>query len=126
VHELFRGSRLTRKHHSLLWEVHFHIQFVDRHPILEVAIEPVGFLDQHDADERVRLKIGDHFVESDAAGLLCSLDVDIFLRDREAIFCCVFLEQLQLRRDREAFLLLFFRGDARIDHRLLAGGIGGG
>ena len=33
----------------------------------------------------------------------------------------VFLEKLQLRRDREALLFLLFRGDSGINHRPLAG-----
>ncbi len=74
----------------------------------------------------MRLEIGDHFAEGGAAGLLGGLNVHIFLRHREAVDGRIFLEQLQLRRDREAFLLLLLGGDAGIDHRLLAGGIGGG
>ena len=85
VHELFRGARLARQHHAFLREVHFHVQFVDRHPILEVAIEPVGLLDQHHADGRMRLQIGDHLAEGGAAGLLGGLHVDVFLRHREAV-----------------------------------------
>ena len=123
VHELFRGSRLARQHHAFLREVDFHVEFVDRHPVLEVAIEPVGLLDQHHADGRMRLEIGDHLAEGGAAGLLGGFNVDVFLRHREAVRRRVFLQQLQLRRDREAFLLLFLGGDAGIDHRLLAGGI---
>ena len=124
VHELFRGSRLARQHHAFLREVHFHVEFIDRHPILEVAIEPVGLLDQHHANGRMRLEIGDHLAEGGAAGLLGGFNVHVFLRHREAVRRRVFLEQLQLRRDREAFLLLLLGGDAGIDHRLLAGGIG--
>lgn len=74
----------------------------------------------------MRLEIGDHFAEGGAAGLLGGFNVDVFLRHREAVGGGIFLEQLQLRRDREAFLPLLLGGDAGIDHRLLPGGIGGG
>ena len=73
----------------------------------------------------MRLEIGDHLAEGGAAGLLGGLHVHIFLRHREAIRRRIFLQELQLRRDREALLLLLLGGDAGIDHRLLAGGIGG-
>ena len=115
----------ARQHHAFLGEVHLNVQLVHRHPVLEVAIEPVRLLDQHHADGRMRLQIGDHLAEGSAAGLLGGFDVDIFLRHREAVRRRVFLQQLQLRRDREAFLLLLLGGDAGIDHRV-AGGIGNG
>ena len=67
----------------------------------------------------MRLEIGDHLAEGGAAGLLGGFHVHIFLRHREALRRRVFLEQLQLRRDREALLLLLLGGDAGIDHRLL-------
>ena len=102
------------------------VELVDRHPILEVAVEPVGLLDQHDANQRMRLEIGDHFAEGGAASLLGGLHVHVFLHDRKAVGGGVFLEQLQLRRDREALLLLLLGGDAGIDHRVATGGIGDG
>ena len=114
----------ARQHHAFLGEVNFDLKLVDRHPILEVAVEPVGLLDQHHADGRMRLEIGDHLAEGRAAGLLGRLHVHVFLHHRETVGRRVFLEELQLRRDREALLLLLLRGDAGIDHRLLAGGIG--
>ena len=54
----------------------------------------------------MRFQIGHHIAESGAAGLLGGFHVHIFLRHSETIGGGVFLEQLQLRRDREAFLLL--------------------
>ena len=70
--------------------------------------------------------LGDHLAESGAARLLGGFDVDIFLRHRKALRRRVVLEQLQLRRDRETFLLLLLGGDAGIGHRLAASGIGNG
>jgi hypothetical protein len=108
---------------ALLGEVDFDLQLVHRHPVLEVAVEPVGLLDRHHPDRRMLLQIADHLAEGGAAGLLGSFNVHIFLGDREALRRRVFLQQLQLRRDRKALLLLLLRGDAGVDHRLLAGGI---
>jgi hypothetical protein len=99
-------------------------QIVHRHPILEVTVESVRLLYQHHADGRMCLEVGDHLAEGDAAGLLGGFNIDIFLRHREAVRRRVALQQLQLRRDREAFLLLLLGRDAGIDHRLLAGGVG--
>jgi hypothetical protein len=39
-------------------EVHFDVQFVDCHPILEVAIQPVGLLDEQHPNGRMPLQIG--------------------------------------------------------------------
>ena len=80
----FSEERDPRQHHAFLGEVHLDVQLVHRHPILEVSIKPVRFLDQHHADGRVRLQIGDHLAEGSASGLLSGFNVDIFLRDHEA------------------------------------------
>ncbi len=58
--------------------LHFHVQRVHRHPILEVAIERFGFLDQHHANGWMRLEIDDHFAERGAACLLRGFNVDVF------------------------------------------------
>jgi predicted acylesterase/phospholipase RssA len=58
------------------------------------------------------------------AGLLGGLHTHIFLYQNEALRRRVFLQQLQLRWDREALLLLLLGGDAGIDYRLLADMIG--
>ena len=87
------------------------IQLVDRHPVLEVAIEPVGLLDQDHPHVRMRPQPGHHLAEGAAAGLLGGLDVHILLRHGEALGGGVVLEQLQLRRDRVALLLLLLGGD---------------
>ena len=84
VHEFFGGPRLTREHHSFFRKVDLRIEFVDRHPILEVAVEPIGFFDEDHAHVGMRPQPGDHFAEGGAAGLLRSLHVHIFLRHRQA------------------------------------------
>ena len=85
VHELLRGARLARQDDAFLGEVDLGVEFVDRHPVLEVAVEPVGLLDQQHAHSRMRLQPGDHLAEGGAAGLLGRLHVHIFLRHREAL-----------------------------------------
>jgi len=76
---------LARQHYALVHEVDFHVELVDAHPVLEVAVEPVGLFDQERADAGMRLEMSDHFAEAGAARLLCRLDVDVFLRDREPL-----------------------------------------
>ena len=65
----------------------------------EVAVEPVGLLDQHDAHGGMPLQIGDHLAKRGPAALLGGLHVHIFLRHHEPVGGRVFLEELQLRRD---------------------------
>jgi hypothetical protein len=122
----FSEDRDSRDSTTPFGEVHFHVQIVHRHPILEVAVEPVRLLDQQHADGGMCLEISHHLAEGGAARLFGGFDVDIFLRHREAVRRRVVLQQLQLRRDREAFLFLLLGGDAGIGHRLAAGGIGNG
>src|SRR5215471_3424705 len=71
----------------------------------------------------MRPEIGDHLPKSGAAGLFSRLHVDILFRDRETVRSRVLLQQLQLRRDREALFLLLLRGDAGVDYSLLTSGI---
>ena len=73
------------KDHAFLREVDLGVEFVDGHPILEIAIEPVGFLDKQDANGRMRLQIRNHLAEGSTAGLLGRFNVHIFLRHREAL-----------------------------------------
>ena len=81
-----------RQHHALLGEVDFDVQLVHRHPVLEVAVEPVGLLDKQHVHRGMRPEIGDHLAEAGAAGLLGSLHVHKFLRDGETLRCRVLLE----------------------------------
>jgi hypothetical protein len=69
----------------------------------------------------MRLEMRNHLAERSAADLLGSLHVHVFLCDGEPLRRCVVFKQLKLRRDREAFLLLFLRGDAGINDRFTDG-----
>ena len=97
VHELFRRARVGREHRALLGEVDLDIQLVERYPILEIAIEPVGLLHQHHPRAGMLAQIFDHLAEIGASGALGGLDVDIFLGDLEAVPRRVIAQQLALR-----------------------------
>ena len=117
MHELLGGAGVAGQHHVLLDEVDFDVEFVERHPVLEVAVEPVGLLDQHrPAGERPLRKAT--ISPNGAPGLLGGLDVHELAQDGEAVVRRVLPEQLQLRRDREALLLLLLGGDAGIEDSL--------
>jgi hypothetical protein len=74
--------------------VQLHIQFVQCHPILEIAIQPIGFLDQYRAHGAMRLEIGHHLAERGAASLFGRLYVHVFLRHLETLLGGIFPEQL--------------------------------
>nr|WP_245441971.1 hypothetical protein [Mesorhizobium hawassense] len=92
----------------------FHIQFIERHPVLQVAIEPVGLLDQHASNAGMLSQVFDHFGKVGPAGGLGRLDVDKLLHNVEPLLQGVVTQQLALRRDGEAFLILLLGGDARV------------
>ncbi|MER8517684.1 hypothetical protein NKH47_32950 [Mesorhizobium sp. M1060] len=108
MHELFRGSRVARQHHALLGKVDLDIEFVESHPILEVAVEAIGLLDQDDAYARMLAQIFDHLAEVGPPGVLGGLDINIFLNNAKLPLKSIFSQQLALRRDRKAFFLLLF------------------
>ena len=56
MHELLGGARVARQDDVLLDEVDLEIELVDRHPVLEIAIEAVGLLDQQHADGRMAFR----------------------------------------------------------------------
>ncbi|MDF1719269.1 MAG: hypothetical protein P1U65_01190 [Minwuia sp.] len=118
VHELFRRARIAREYCALLGEVDFYIQLVERHPILEIAIKPVGLFHQNYPHAGMLAQISDHLIEIGAAGALGGLNIDIFLGDSEAILRCIIAQQFALRRNGEAFSLLFLGGYPRIKQRL--------
>jgi hypothetical protein len=94
VHELFRGSRLSRQHYAFLWEVDFDIELVHRHPVLEVPVEPVSLLDQQHPHSGVGPEVGDHLTEGGATGVFCRFNVQMFLCDRETLRRRILPEQL--------------------------------
>ena len=100
---------------ALLDEVDLDAEFVDRHPVLDVAVEtirssqPGGFgRSSFFAQER------DHLAERRAAGALGGLDVLELLNDVNALALGVIVEQLSLRRDRESLSLAPWTKHGRI------------
>ena len=94
----------------------FDVQIVEHHPVLEVAVKPVGLLDQQDPNRRALPKVGDHVGEADTARLFGRLDVNVLLLQPKAVHGSVVAQQLELRRDREAFLLPLLGRDAGVEH----------
>ncbi|MCM8731962.1 hypothetical protein NFE57_13415 [Hephaestia sp. MAHUQ-44] len=85
VHELFGRTRFLGKDDPFLREMDLQIELVDRHPIFEVAVQPVGLLDENRVHGRVLLEVLEHGVETGAAALFRGFDVDKFFHDREAV-----------------------------------------
>ncbi|KQY28269.1 hypothetical protein ASD38_16400 [Caulobacter sp. Root487D2Y] len=99
----------------------FDAEFVDRHPVLEVAVEAIGLLDEEDPDCRVLPEERQHLGEIRAAALFGGLDVDVLCDNRYAVDVGIVLEKLELGGDREAFSLLLLGGDSRVDDGALTG-----
>nr|WP_287387638.1 hypothetical protein [Sphingobium sp.] len=118
MHELFGGSGFARKGDAFLYQMDFGIQFVDRHPVAQVAIEAVGLFDEDRLHRAVLAQKADHLAEAGAAALLGGLDVHIFRSDGQSIGFGMVTQELELSRDGKTFPLLLARGNARIDHRL--------
>src|SRR5688572_7808243 len=79
-------------------KMHLDAELVDRHPILDVAVEAVGLLDQEGAaGGGVAAQERDHVAERTAAGALGCFDVLEFLDDANAPAARVFIQQLALR-----------------------------
>ena len=79
---------------AFLREVDFDIEFVDGHPVLQVAVKAVRFLHQKRADRGMRPEKRDHCAERDAASLFRRLYVNVFVGDSETLRRRVFLQQL--------------------------------
>ena len=108
VHEFLGRPRVFREDDSFLDEMDLDAELVDRHPILDVAVQTIGLLDQEGSTGRsVLAKEGDHFAERRAASTLRGFDVLELLNDVNAFAFRVLSQQLPLRRDRESLLLLF-------------------
>ncbi|TIV88967.1 MAG: hypothetical protein E5V93_00270 [Mesorhizobium sp.] len=84
----------------------FDIQLIKSHPVLQVAIKPVGLLDQDASNAGMLSQIFDHFGEVRPAARLGRLDVDKLLHNLEPLLQGVVAQQLALRGDGESLLLL--------------------
>ncbi|MEQ1909546.1 MAG: hypothetical protein ABMA15_12025 [Vicinamibacterales bacterium] len=78
--------------------MHLDAELVDRHPVLDIAIEPVGLLNEKDAaGRRIAAQERDHVAEGLTAGTLGGLDVLELLNDVNVFAACVLGQQLALR-----------------------------
>jgi hypothetical protein len=59
VQELVGRAGLLRIDGILLDEVHDEVELIDRDPVLDVAVEPIGLLDEHRATGGIRLAVLD-------------------------------------------------------------------
>lgn len=69
----------------------FDIQFVERHPVLEIAVEPMGLLYQYDPYVRILAQIFDHLIEVVrplvlAVSTYIYIYIYIFLHDAELVW----------------------------------------
>ena len=62
----------------------------------KVAIQPVGFLHQHDAARLVIAQKAHHFAELLPTRRLGWLDVRKFSQDAEVVLPCIFTEEFEL------------------------------
>nr|WP_284272097.1 hypothetical protein [Bradyrhizobium iriomotense] len=76
VHELLGGTRVPRENDALLHKVHLKFELIQRHPIFEIAIKPVGLFNQDGADAGMLFEILDHLAEVCAAANLRRLNID--------------------------------------------------
>src|SRR5436305_12965658 len=95
------------------------IELVDRHPVPQISIEAVGFLDEDGLYGGMAFQIADHGVEIGASARLRCLDIDIFARHANSLLGGIGAQQLQLRVYREAFAFLLLRRHARVKIRAI-------
>ncbi|MES2641994.1 MAG: hypothetical protein V4850_21090 [Myxococcota bacterium] len=106
VDELLGGARVVRQDDALLHEVDLDVHRVERDPVLQVAVEAVGLLDQQHLAAGVLLEPGEHLPEVLPPGALRRLHVGELFGDPQAVLLRVAPEELLLGRDAEALLLL--------------------
>ena len=80
-------------------------EFVNDDPILDVEIQPVGFLNQQ-LPNVVPLQELQHCAELRTAGALGCLDVYKFTRNDETLLLGVFMQKTKLCGNTESLLLL--------------------
>lgn len=86
--------------------MHLDAELVDRGPVLDVAIEPVCFLDEEGADARVPSELAEHLAERRPTCLTGGLHIDEIAHDHQAIDCGVVFQQFDLSGDGISFPLL--------------------
>ncbi len=122
MHELVLGAGVLSDDAAFFDQMNLDSAFFDqrfkREGVGAIAIQTVGFLDQHDSTCGVGFQQLQHVAELLAARILRRLDIDEFVRDVETANASVFSQQFSLSRNRVAFAFLLATGDSGIeDHR---------
>src|SRR6266481_2953765 len=91
---------------ALFGEMDFNAEVFKGYVVSKIAIEAVGFFDNHHAAVRVLAKELDHFSKLLASGCLGCFHIHKLAQNLNAIFKSIFAEQLQLRRNGETLFLL--------------------
>ena len=104
--EFLRGPRVLAQDLVLLDEVDFHVQLVNDLPILDIPVEPVRLLHQQHLTVAVLAEVREHRGKSRSTGRLGRLRVHELLRDDESLRTSIGPQQLLLRRNTVALLLL--------------------
>lgn len=116
VDELLMRPGARAEYLAFLHEVDFNTQLVNRHVVFEVAIQPVGLLNQDGLDGGRFLEEMHHLAKVGPPRLLCGLNVYKFFDDLKAILLRVLAEQLELRRNGEPFFLLLLAGHTGVEN----------
>ncbi|HPE30954.1 MAG TPA: hypothetical protein PLV61_07135 [Parvularculaceae bacterium] len=66
------------------------VQIIDGHPILQIPIKAIRFLDQQNAHSRMATQISHHFVEMRAATFFGRFNIDKFFSHADAVYRRVF------------------------------------
>ncbi|MCY4048448.1 MAG: hypothetical protein OXF24_02555 [Hyphomicrobiales bacterium] len=88
-HELCRRAGIAGKNLPLFRKMDFHVQavnqFINRHPVFQIAKEAVRFLNQNCPDAFTLPNTGYHLVEIMPPCLLCGFYIDKFLNDVKSV-----------------------------------------
>lgn len=68
------------------------VQVIDRHPVLDVAIEPVGLLDEDGETGRICLEEREHVPKAAPSGLLGRFDVYELANDRQVMLTSILVK----------------------------------
>ena len=111
VEELVGRAGGGRRDRAFLDEVHLDAEFVNRDPVLDVAVEPIRLLHEDRPARRMILHERQHLAEAATAGLPRRFNVHKFAKDGQVLHLRIVAEQFLLGRDREALSFLILRRD---------------
>ena len=100
VDELLGGARSLADDRCLFDEVNFKAaDFVDGHPIAEIAVQAVGLFHQQDAALRILSQVADHGIKARSAGPLRRFDIREGSTNFQMVVLRITAQQLVLRGD---------------------------